>query len=538
MMLDMAADIVKNSYSKHYELSVINRSSIAIARNIFNVYADSGVIRHACFDDNVWVLFDEIRTVTLDFRITDTGIIEFLNIPGYSVEKLSEYMKVYVVLRMGSLGLSTIKEITKAIKSFIFDPNMERIASSNTSAAYITDFLRSLPNRTYIDEMIERIESMDLILSKRGDKRILAEFKQYFRLDESLNSFWTQAADHDKVFFFPVWLWWQLTAILPLRPTEFLLTPRNCLERVGDEYRITVRRTLRKGNSSGRKKKTYHIDGDYDTYVYKVSDKIAHEIEWYIDFTNSEYRSSIGALFSIIPHWRYFHKTMPFTATYYTYSYLSRSLSEFQSTYMCSDTEISSIHLGDTRHIAMIGLIISGGSPSICRELAGHEDISISSHYYSNISRFVECSVYEFSRTHTLYPVEIINRDNPMAQADIRTPVRDGYCASSEYAEGRINDCLCSVGPMGELGECKRCRYFVDGKTGKYRVLADIHGRRMDVDNDSRQLISAIERVRKGIGLNEEIELCIMRLQSSVAIYAQSLIDAGKEDNYAKTEKN
>ena len=60
----------------------------------------------------------------------------------------------------------------------------------------------------------------------------------------------------------------------------------------------------------------------------------------------------------------------------------------------------------------------------------------------------------------------------------------------------------------------------------------------MDVDNDSKQLISAIERVRKGIGLNEEIEHCIMRLQSSVAIYAQSLIDAGKEDSYAKTEKN
>jgi len=36
-------------------------------------------------------------------------------------------------------------------------------------------------------------------------------------------------------------------------------------------------------------------------------------------------------------------------------------------------SEEQRINLGDTRHLAMISLIASGGSPVICKELAGHD---------------------------------------------------------------------------------------------------------------------------------------------------------------------
>ena len=529
-MLEMSAEIIKDNYSKYYSISVIDKYAIAIAQKIFGIYNSQGIIRASCFDDNVWILFDEVHTVKLNFNVSEGNEnIALLDMIKCSEKMLVKCLKVYIVSLMGKQGLSSLHDVLKYIKEFIITADIEIVLNRNVSLTHIAEFLKALPySMTNIDSMIEQIEEASILAAKHKDKRILAEFKQYFMFNEALNMFWNQASDHDKLFFFPVWLWWELTAILPLRPTEFLLIPRNCLEHADDKYKITVRRSARKGNSYGRRRKTYHIDGDYDLYKYTISDKIANAVEWYISATDNGYHSSVNALFSVTPHWRYLNRSMPSTATYYTYTYISSCLSRFQKEFMDSEGSEGAIHLGDTRHIAMIGLIISGGSPSICRELAGHDDISISSHYYSNISRFVECSVYEFSRKHILYPLEIIDGTQTALKSTVRTPVQDGYCSSNEYAEGRITDCLSSMGPMGEIGECKRCVHFIDGKTGRYRILEDTYERKKDVDNDSKLLIAAIERVRKGIGFKERLESCIMKLQNSVAIYAQSLMNNAK----------
>ena len=40
------------------------------------------------------------------------------------------------------------------------------------------------------------------------------------------------------------------------------------------------------------------------------------------------------------------------------------------------ENEINLIHIGDTRHIAMINLIAEGASPVTAMLLAGHEDVT------------------------------------------------------------------------------------------------------------------------------------------------------------------
>ena len=39
----------------------------------------------------------------------------------------------------------------------------------------------------------------------------------------------------------------------------------------------------------------------------------------------------------------------------------------------------------------MINLIAEGASPVTAMLLAGHEDVTTSSHYFSNLSQFIEC---------------------------------------------------------------------------------------------------------------------------------------------------
>ena len=55
-----------------------------------------------------------------------------------------------------------------------------------------------------------------------------------------------------------------------------------------------------------------------------------------------------------------------------------------------NEGEIGRISLGDTRHMALINLVMSGASLQACKELAGHHHIVTASHYYSNITSMLD----------------------------------------------------------------------------------------------------------------------------------------------------
>ena len=108
-----------------------------------------------------------------------------------------------------------------------------------------------------------------------------------------MNTYWEGASEVEKLFYFPLYFWWNLTAILPLRPTEFLLTPRNCIERKSGENILTIRRTTLKG---GKNITRYRINSDYKLMKYGVTDKLAAEVEWYVLKTENMSKSSLDTL--------------------------------------------------------------------------------------------------------------------------------------------------------------------------------------------------------------------------------------------------
>ena len=118
------------------------------------------------------------------------------------------------------------------------------------------------------------------------------------------------------------------------------------------------------------------------------------------------------------------------------------------------------VHPGDTRHLAMINLMLSGGSPVICRELAGHEDLDISSNYYANISAVVESSVLEMY--HGAYDGPAIDGKLlfPAAVPSDGTRMGKGWCLYPGMKEGDMSGYLDSYSADGMLGVCRDCRHF------------------------------------------------------------------------------
>ena len=106
--------------------------------------------------------------------------------------------------------------------------------------------------------------------------------------NDIMNDYWNSViSEEDRLFFYPLYLWWQITGVIPMRPREYILTPRNCMEQKEDGWYITLRKNQIKGPG---KRISYKIDSDYITVQYKIPDKLAGEILKYLDFTISEPR--------------------------------------------------------------------------------------------------------------------------------------------------------------------------------------------------------------------------------------------------------
>ena len=382
-MRPLVNEEINDDYTRYLFFSEIDNDAIENARGAFKDYKSRGVIMTGDFEDDEWIMNNELKKFHFHFKLDgrkySAGAGRWC---GISSQKYKICLKTYVVMRLGDIVLSHLKEICKDILEMAYQ-QMEDIYSAR-NGVHLNEFINSLPG--YSEDRERVIERLEEDLSRRQwkkrDSRKLEGFSSYLKFDAGLTEFWDKADKEQKIMYFPVYFWWKLTVILPLRPTEFILTPVNCIRKADDRCFIYVRRTKNKKNSS---KKKYTVTDDYEICEYEIPTYLYDDIATYIEMT-AAMRSEENRML-LLP-------SEDAHTWYMTYQQMNYRLHRFIEKELISNDLI--INLGDTRHLAMINLMLSGGSPVICRELAGHEDIDISSNYYSNLSTIVESAVYEY----------------------------------------------------------------------------------------------------------------------------------------------
>lgn len=146
----------------------------------------------------------------------------------------------------------------------------------------------------------------------------------------------------------------------------------------------------------------------------------------------------------------------------------------------------------------MIGLIISGGSPVICRELAGHESVDIASHYYTNTSRIVRSASYFFTRDR--------GKSCSLVSAPFRMPpegaslhpVPGGMCGAPQVLSGDISECMRNIPAGGSPGDCAGCPWFYPDRDHLHRAVSRPGD---DASSDAPFLFALLDRLRKGQGM-------------------------------------
>ncbi len=557
-------NLAKQLYTTAFNFTLITNESVIEAQERFKEYQKMGVIMNdSTFNSSVWRTTDEYSNFYFRFDLSRSAYTLYRDIFDMDYNSFIVRLKVYLLSLFGKNVLSTIQYVLLDIKHIIGTaPNDVcgltdelKLHSPRLCSSFF--LLLSVDNEP-AEKLVDAMDSYaDLRSMQDTRQRTLAEMDTYFHFNDIINEYWqSDISNKDRMFYYPLYLWWNLTAVLPLRPREFLLIKRDCLEKRENKYYLTIRRNKLKG--SGRTI-TYKLDSDYNDEKYCIPAKLGEEIERYITLTENCEPSEIGTLFVRDPHYTKLRLPQSIQAKgYFSYGNMYTVLRSFYAEVISGiyglsvlydnperhllDNELQFIHLGDTRHIALINLMQEGGTPVTAMLLAGHDGANMAAHYYSNISNLIEC------RTYRQYRKMITGDVHYKLSGTVSIPglskyegvnLEDGgICLSSTFAEGDIADCIKVIGSNGEIGYCPDCKFYRNYRAKDF-CEEDMYKGQLFAD--CKMLADTVSLVRQGKGCTEDLGEVFMRLNASSRSYQDYLyhkkLKEGMEED-GETENN
>ncbi len=417
-------------FSYQVPISVLDEAVIEQARQAFENYSQRGIITAKSFDDETWSVSSEVLKRNVHFDLDKCSYEKnFEKILGCSYDFVCQALRAYCVIGIAR-GVALISNISavNTIKAYL---KIKKLPSDLESYNDLENFLLFLPPEPITKiELIQKLEDQEIVLAdkRQGDnKRTMSYYRTYLLFDKLLKDYWQKATEDEKCLFFPVWFWWNISGILPLRPTCVVLTPRNCLREEAGKYYLTVRRTRLKKAVGSR----YSIEEDYERCEYRLPADLYSEINHYLELTKDDYESDIDVLFSKAAQFKYLG-IVTTNNNHYTYNNLRQCLDAFYRKVIIekyqyqivndvedlNSCEIERIALGDTRVLSMISLFNTGNSATVCKELARHEGIEMSDHYYSNLNSFLDALSFSLYRSddiglYSMRPKVLIKEDTP-----------------------------------------------------------------------------------------------------------------------------
>lgn len=474
---------IGSSVEQHFLIESISDKEIQLAMNKFTTLKDSDVIK-GNFEDIKWYMTNETCSVGIGFDFDEIAIFKQ---PNIKYEDFVLMVKYYICLCFGDYTLLVYPSIVNAIKDAVIKTDCFTKKTYKLRSLQFTGVSDFLSLFHWVDEQF--IVSNDCNRYK-NKQRSLAEYQSYFMFEDIITSFWVNASQDEKDLFYPIYLWWKISMIIPIRVTEFSVIPKKCLENKNGKHYLTIRRSAIKGRVDFAKR--YKLETDYKKYPYEITSDIAKIIEEYQSRTKLYGEAEIDSLFSDkmfvemktrlikgskflppYPHMRESHFTMAldyfFTEVIERqFGYFLKMKSDMDTTdihgekYALKIREIVRLNLGDTRHIALQNLLLNGCNLLMAKEISGHYTVDMIFHYAGNMKNLVKSKAYSLYKrsikhenaTNFVNAIDYsefvlnINKSEKWIEVDF------GKCYSKKFIEENDTQDCCDVG-----GECSICIY-------------------------------------------------------------------------------
>ncbi|MGL4850598.1 MAG: hypothetical protein ACRC28_17035 [Clostridium sp.] len=352
----------------------------------------------------------------------------------------------------------------------------------------------------YINRMIPYAKGLKVgktrELPNAMDIVIFSCYIDKFLNDESIN-------EKIKLQYMPVVLWWKITSIIPIRPSEFARKiPRNAVFEKDGIYYLRIDRVKKKANQRKTLPILKELTINKETYEL---------INQYIEKTN-EYGEST----TLISYLAYKSMCKHGVRRYkeFTSAIMNELIKNFyknivQKMYNES-RELEKLKCGDTRHIAFTNLKLQGYSPIEIAIMGGHQSLMSSNHYTDTPSVYVGLQTLSLVRQSITFKTnDSRSLQELFEQMPKKCPISIEHCFGTVFGEDDIEIGLCTgyynsvEDPCEDSNNCEKCsKWWCEPTEDNYKKLSKI--KQKELNKRENKLTEDIEFMR---GLLERIGL-------------------------------
>lgn len=304
------------------------------------------------------------------------------------------------------------------------------------------DFYESEINAIYIPKLIEYRSKINYKnpVRKLPPSREILLFSDFLERDFDflINNFESdEDALNSLLTVYPIYIWWNLTNVIPMRANEFCSIERDCLFIKNGEYYIRLPRQKQKIRSN-----IQIID------ELSISKELYEDIQKYIDITNkygnSDTLISYRSLLDIShPAGNYVRNAMTRDKDHFGRAKFQVLLASYykriEKVFNYKFDKENEVSPNDTRHFAFISLMMQGFSPIEIARLGGHKIIESQYHYSYHTEYWVDCEVFKLMKKikNNSSNVQNISDDIKMKalivnNAETKIKMNIGYCTDIE----------------------------------------------------------------------------------------------------------
>lgn len=370
------------------------------------------------FDSDNWILLNEndqsYHILDFNFSISGVNSDDIALMKCWVTSKLMDETSIIGLKKQFSF-IKKVIEITDNFDSNIINKSNGNVLINTLETANVSsisglkEYIYFLDDIGYANEsLLDGIKVLgDLDLVVESNSRRIPYSKDILAFKYYLNRFFEE--DNPEVlknFYMPILLWWKITMVIPMRPTEFTYKlKRNCIFEKDGKYYLKIDRVKikNKNNKVGKIPLLNKI---------QITKEIFDLVSKYIEITNFDTETKTLISYNAL---KFFEKEsseldldtkvlwngiMKGDTTAFNRVGLQRLLDSFYEIVIngiYKDEGISErLKVGDTRHLAFSSLVIQGLTPIEIAMLGGHRHLHSQDSYTGHIEYYIDSEILDF----------------------------------------------------------------------------------------------------------------------------------------------
>ncbi len=215
---------------------------------------EKGVINNDAFKDNVWSCFYDLYEINIKFDFN-------IYVPQEVILSLKKYMLVKLYLKKNEvktvqIAFHHIKDMLEKTSVFDIDtvPDFRKYVSNNQTVLYLSNCKEFLQFCTFKEACEFYSKIKNFTIRNNPKSREIPSYDSILKYDCLIRNFIDTGNIDLRMKYCSILIWWMISTIIPLRPSEFLLLRRNCIYKKKEKFYIHIERIKSKSD-----RKNYNV---------------------------------------------------------------------------------------------------------------------------------------------------------------------------------------------------------------------------------------------------------------------------------------